>query len=113
MIQRYFSKKNEEQTYHYAAIGRDKSYLVKSHSNSNNKNKDEIIHMLDFFFKDNIFVLVGRRVFQQTIGIPMGTNCAPLLTDLFLHAPEADCHQGLLTNKDRKLARSLIPASVI
>jgi hypothetical protein len=25
------------------------------------------------------------RVFQQTVGIPMGTNCVPLLTDLFLH----------------------------
>ena len=112
MIQRYFSKKNGEQTYHYPAIGRDKSYFVTSHSKSNNKNKDEIIHMLDFL-KDNIFVLVGRRVIQQTIGIPMGTNCAPLLTDLFLHAPEADCLQGLPTNKDRKLARPLIPASVI
>ena len=25
------------------------------------------------------------RVFQQTVGIPMGTNCVPLLADLFLH----------------------------
>jgi hypothetical protein len=29
-------------------------------------------------------------VFQQTIGIPMGTNCAPLLTDYFRHAYDAD-----------------------
>jgi hypothetical protein len=29
-------------------------------------------------------------VFQQTIGISMGTNCVPLLADLFLHAYEAD-----------------------
>jgi len=36
------------------------------------------------------------------IGIPMGTNCAPLLTYLFLHAYEADFLQGLLKNKDRK-----------
>jgi hypothetical protein len=34
-------------------------------------------------------------VFQQTIGISMGTNCAPLLADLFLHAYEADFLQGL------------------
>jgi hypothetical protein len=26
------------------------------------------------------------EVFQQTIVIPMGTNFAPLLADLFLHA---------------------------
>jgi len=27
---------------------------------------------------DNIFVMFGERVFQQLVGIPMGTNCAPL-----------------------------------
>jgi hypothetical protein len=32
---------------------------------------------------------------QQTIGIPTGTNCAPLLSDLFLHALEADFLQWL------------------
>jgi len=55
----------------------------------------------------------GGRVFQQTIGIPMGTNCAPLLVDLFLHAYEADFLQKILKNKDRKLAQTLIPASAI
>jgi len=34
--------------------------------------------MLQFLI-DNIFVMFGGRVFQQTAGIPMGTNCAPLL----------------------------------
>jgi hypothetical protein len=56
--------------------------------------------MLDFLI-DNIFVLFGGRVFQQTIDIPIGTNCAPLLVDLFLHAYEADFLQGLPMNKDR------------
>ena len=40
------------------------------------------------------------------IGIPMGTNCAPLLAYLFLHTYEADCLQGLLKNKDRKLSQT-------
>jgi len=48
--------------------------------------------VLDFFI-DNIFVLFG---------ISMGTNCAPLLADLFLHAYEADFLRGVLKNKDRK-----------
>ena len=38
---------------------------------------------------DNIFVMFDGRVFQQTVGIPMGTNCAPLLADLFLYSYEA------------------------
>jgi hypothetical protein len=29
----------------------------------------------------NIFVVFGDQVFQQTVGIPKGTNCAPLLAD--------------------------------
>ena len=87
--------------YHYLVIGRDKSYFVKSHSKSNNKYKlEDIIQMLDFLI-DNIFDLFGERVFQQTIDIPIGTNCAPLLVDLFLHAYEADFLQGLPMNKDR------------
>jgi hypothetical protein len=38
------------------------------------------------FFIDSIFVFYGGRVFQQTVGIPMGANCAPLLADLFLYS---------------------------
>lgn len=34
---------------------------------------------------DNIFVTFGPHLFRQSIGIPMGTDCAPLLADLFLH----------------------------
>jgi len=36
----------------------------------------------------------------------MGTNCAPLLVDLFLHSYEADFIQALLKNKDRKLTQT-------
>ena len=43
--------------------------------------------MLEFLI-DNIFVNLGGHVFQQTVGIPMGTNCAPLLADLFLYLNE-------------------------
>ena len=54
----------------------------------------------------NIFVFFGGRVFQQTVGIPMGTNCAPLLADLFLYSYEAEFIQGLLKKNEKKLARS-------
>ena len=55
---------------------------------------------------DNIFVIFGGRVFQQTVGIPMGANCAPLLADLFLYSYEAELIQGLLKKNEKKLARS-------
>ena len=58
------------------------------------------------FLIDNIFVMSRGRVFQQTVGIPMGTNCAPLLANLFLYSYEADFIKGLLKKKEQKLARS-------
>ena len=30
------------------------------------------------FLVDNIYIQVGNKIFKQTIGIPMGTDCAPL-----------------------------------
>ena len=31
---------------------------------------------------DNIFVAFEETIFQQTVGIPMGTNCSQLLSDI-------------------------------
>ena len=61
--------------------------------------------MLEFLI-DNIFVIFGGRVFQQTVCIPMGTNCAPLLADLFFYLYETDFMQGLLKKNEKKLSRS-------
>ena len=36
------------------------------------------------FLLDIMFVMFGGPVFQKTLGIPIGTNCTPLLADLFL-----------------------------
>jgi hypothetical protein len=48
--------------------------------------------------------MLGGRVFQQTVGIPMDTNCAPLLADLFLYSYETDFIQRLLKKNEKKLA---------
>ena len=61
--------------------------------------------MLEFLI-DNTFVIFGGRVFQQTVGIPMGTNCAHLLADLFLYSYEVDFIQEFLKKNEKKLARS-------
>jgi hypothetical protein len=56
------------------------------------------------FLIDNIFVVFGSKIFQQTFGIPMGTNCAPLLADLFLYSYEAEFIQKLLHEKNKSFA---------
>ena len=44
----------------------------------------------------------GHVVYQQTVGIPMGNNYAPLVADLFLYSYEADCVQHLQKSKFKK-----------
>jgi hypothetical protein len=56
--------------------------------------------MLEFLI-DKIFVSLGGTLFQQVVGIPMGTNCAPLLADLFLYSYESEFLQKLV--KDKKI----------
>ena len=36
------------------------------------------------FLLDNINIQFGTKLFRQIVAIPMGTNCAPLMVDLFL-----------------------------
>ena len=59
--------------------------------------------MLEFLV-DNIFVVFAGKVFQQIVGIPMGTNCAPLLADIFLYSYEAEFIQSLLSTGRKQLA---------
>ena len=54
---------------------------------------------------DNIFVVFGGKVFQQVVGIPMGTNCAPLLADIFLYS---EFKQSLLSTGKKKLVYPLV-----
>ena len=62
--------------------------------------EEQVISMLEFLI-DNIFVSFGGTLFQQVVGIPMGTNCAPLLADLFLYSYESEFLQKLV--KDKKI----------
>ena len=42
------------------------------------------------FLLDNIYIRFGSKLYQQIVGTPMGTNCAPLVADLFLLCYERD-----------------------
>ena len=79
---------------------------MKEHSDSKHKySEDDVIKMLEFLV-DNIFVVFVGKVFQQTVGIPMGTNCAPLLANIFLYLYEAEFIQSFIpTGKKQLMSR--------
>ena len=66
---------------------------------------DNICQMIEFLI-DNIFVQFGGCLFRQVIGIPLGTNCAPLLSDLFLYSYENEFLDNMIRSGHRRLARS-------
>ena len=70
---------------------------MRHHSDSPYKYSEADIKGMLGFLVDNIYVIFGD---QQTVGIPMGTNCASLLADLFLHSYEAEFVQKLLRDNN-------------
>ena len=66
---------------------------------------DNICKMIEFLI-NNIFLQFGGRLFRQVIGILMGTNCAPLLADLFLYSFENEFLDNMIRSGHRRLARS-------
>ena len=50
------------------------------------------------YLLDNIFIRFGSKLYRQIAGIPMGTNCAPLVADLFLFCYERDFMLSLSDN---------------
>ena len=51
------------------------------------------------FLLDNIFIRFCTNLYRQVVGIPMGTNCAPLVADLFLFCNERDFMMSLSDDK--------------
>ena len=96
--------KNGNRKYNYLVLGLEGAYFVKDHSDSKHKYSDnDFIKMLECLV-DNIFVVFAGKVFQQIVGIPIGTNCAPLLTDIFLYLYEAEFIQSLFSTRRKQLA---------
>ena len=80
-----------QRRYKYLVIGRDTSYFANKPLRFYQKVLRNLYHQhARIVFIDNMFVMLGGRVFQQTAGMPMGINCAPLISDLFLYSYEAD-----------------------
>ena len=59
---------------------------------------DALIYLLD-----NIYITFGTKLYRQIVGIPMGTNCAPLVADLFLFCYERDFMTSLSDVKQAEI----------
>ena len=77
--------KNGATIYTPIKFGRNKGYFTNDSLNGKNKYHANDICKMTEFLVDNTYVRFRGQIFQQMVGILMGTNCAPLLADLFLY----------------------------
>ena len=54
---------------------------------------DALHYLLEY-----LFIRFGSKLYRQIVGIPMGTNCAPLVADFFLFCYERDFMLSLSDN---------------
>ena len=85
--------------WNYIRVYKDKAYWCRSSTNRPNVYTQECILELLNFIIDNIYAKVGDFVFRQAIGIPMGTDCAPFLANLYLYALEFEFMAKLQSEK--------------
>ena len=55
------------------------------------------------YLLDNIHIRFGTKLYRQIVGIPMGTNCAPLVADLFLFCYERNFMTSLSDFKQAEI----------
>ena len=60
---------------------------------------------------DNIFIRFGSKLYRKNASIPMGTNCVPLVTDLFLFSSEGDFMLSLSDNNQADVVEAFISTS--
>ena len=58
------------------------------------------------FLLDDIYIRFGTKLYIQIVGIPMGTNCAPLVADLFLFCYEGDFIKDLSNDNQTDIIKA-------
>ena len=81
-VERIFKRKGKK----YVVPKKNGGYLTNKKSGFSIK---ELIECINFII-DNSYVVFNKKVYRQVIGIPMGTNCAPYVANIFLHMYEVE-----------------------
>ena len=63
------------------------------------------------YLLDNMFIRFGSKLYRKIVGIPIGTNCALLVADLFLFCYERDFMLSLSDNNQTDIIKAFNPTS--
>ena len=86
LIERTFQR---EGSLYIACNDRNAFFTSDAVRNYNSWSCQKVCEALTFLL-DNIYIRFDSKLYRQIVGIPMGTNCVPLVADLFLFCYERD-----------------------
>ena len=90
MIERSFKQFYQNEGTLYLACNDKKAFFTSSdHKGSKLWSCQNVCDAISYFL-DNIYIKFGNKLYRQIVGIPMGTDFAPLVADLFLFCYERD-----------------------
>ena len=95
LIERTFQREGSP---YLACNDRNAFYLLKNPKKYHAWSSQNVCNALKFWL-DNIFIRFGTKLYRQVVGIPMGTNCAPLVADFFQFCYERDFMMSLSDDK--------------
>ena len=84
-----------------------KAYFGQSKSSKGISFDKEILLACLNYLIDNSYFIYNKSVYRQVIGIPMGTNCAPHIANIYLHVYENEYVEKLIENNDLKTLEKL------
>ena len=102
-VRRVFKHKNKR----YIVITEKNAYFSNKRSKDYSSfTADEFISLVEFIV-DNSYIVYQNQVYRQIIGIPMGTNCAPDVANVYLHVFEYIYIHHLIDTQQYDLAAKL------
>ena len=84
LVNQTFFYKNESRRYKHLVVNGDRTFFTNEETSVGKKYDKTLICQII----DNIYIKMFNHLFRQCIGIAMGTNCVPLLPNLFLYSYE-------------------------
>ena len=86
LVNQTFLYKDGSRRYKHLVVNGDRTFFTNEETSAGKKYHETLIcQMLDFLI-NNIYIKIGNHLVRECIGIPMDTNCPPLLANLFLYS---------------------------
>ena len=105
LVNQTFLYENGSRRYKHLVVNGDGTFFTYEETSTGKKYDETLICQMIDLLMDSIFIEIGNHLFGQRIGIPMGTNCAPLLANLFLCSYEVK-FLGSMKKSNEKLAKA-------